>query len=329
MRAMTVGLAEIRQAEERLRGVANRTPVLTSRTLDDRVGGQVFVKAENYQRGGAFKFRGAYNALCRLTSEQRSKGVLTFSSGNHAGGLALAGKLLGVPITVVMPGDAPPIKRAATEGYGAEVIEYVRDEQSREELGAKLASERGLTVIPPYDHPDIIAGQGTVALELLEDVPDLDLLLVCVGGGGLLAGCAVAAKSLRREIRVVGVEPAQADDAARSFRLGQIQTIENPQTIADGARTPYVGKLNFELIQRYVDDIVTVSEAAILDATKFYWERMKTVVEPTGALTLAALLSGKVDAKGLRVGIVVSGGNADIQDLAARWAKSGEHAEAL
>jgi len=317
--ASKVGIQDIRAAAERLKGVANRTPVLTSRTLNERVGGEVFVKAENFQRGGAFKFRGAYNALSQLSAEERRRGVLTFSSGNHAGGLALAGKLLGVPITVVMPDDAPPIKRAATEGYGAEVIGYVRDEQSREELGEKLASERGLTIIPPYDHEQIIAGQGTVALEFLDEFPDLDLLLVCVGGGGLLAGCAVAAKSLRPEIQVIGVEPAQADDAARSFKTGQIQTIENPQTIADGARTPYIGKLNFDLIQKYVDDIVTVEDDATLRATKFFWERMKTVVEPTGALTLAALMSGVVVATGKRVGLVVSGGNADIQDLANRW----------
>ena len=317
--ASKVGIQDIRAAAERLKGVANRTPVLTSRTLNERVGGEVFVKAENFQRGGAFKFRGAYNALSQLSAEERRRGVLTFSSGNHAGGLALAGKLLGVPITVVMPDDAPPIKRAATEGYGAEVIGYVRDEQSREELGEKLASERGLTIIPPYDHEQIIAGQGTVALEFLDEFPDLDLLLVCVGGGGLLAGCAVAAKSLRPEIQVIGVEPAQADDAARSFKTGQIQTIENPQTIADGARTPYIGKLNFDLIQKYVDDIVTVEDEATLRATKFFWERMKTVVEPTGALTLAALMSGVVVATGKRVGLVVSGGNADIQDLANRW----------
>lgn len=316
---MDVGIEDIRAAAARLKGIANLTPVLTSRTLDERVGAKVFAKAENMQRGGAFKFRGAYNALAQLTPDQRKHGVLTFSSGNHAAGLALAGKLLGIAITVVMPHDAPPIKRAATEGYGAEVILYDRDEQSREELGAKLSAERGLTVIPPYDHRDIIAGQGTAALELLEEIPDLDLLLVCVGGGGLLAGCAVAAKALRPDITVIGVEPALADDAAQSFKKGEIVSIHNPYTIADGARTPSVGELNFKLIQRHVADIVTVDEAAILEATKFFWERMKTVVEPTGGLTLAALLSGVVDAKGKRVGLIISGGNADIFDLTDRW----------
>lgn len=299
---------DVCSAAERLAGVAHRTPVFTSRTLDERVGGQVFVKAENLQRVGAFKFRGAYNALSRL---DRPAGVLTFSSGNHAQAVALAGRLLGIPVVVVMPDDAPAVKVDGTRGYGAEVILYHRDEISREALGARLSEERGLTVVHPYDHAHIIAGQGTATKELIEEVGPLDLLLTPVGGGGLLAGSALSAHALCPEARVIGVEPAGADDAARSFASGSIQRCDDPQTIADGARTPFVGKLNFQVFQQHVTDIVTQDDDALIRAMRFVWERMKLLIEPTAALPFAALLGGRVPGRGLRVGVIASGGNMD------------------
>lgn len=299
---------DVCSAAERLAGVAHRTPVFTSRTLDERVGGQIFVKAENLQRVGAFKFRGAYNALSRL---DRPAGVLTFSSGNHAQAVALAGRLLGIPVVVVMPDDAPAVKVDGTRGYGAEVILYHRDEISREALGARLSEERGLTVVHPYDHAHIIAGQGTAAKELIEEVGPLDLLLTPVGGGGLLAGSALSAHALCPEARVIGVEPAGADDAARSFASGSIQRCDDPQTIADGARTPFVGKLNFQVFQQHVTDIVTQDDDALIRAMRFVWERMKLLIEPTAALPFAALLGGRVPGRGLRVGVIASGGNMD------------------
>ncbi len=299
---------DVCSAAERLAGVAHRTPVFTSRTLDERIGGQVFVKAENLQRVGAFKFRGAYNALSRL---DRPAGVLTFSSGNHAQAVALAGRLLGIPVVVVMPDDAPAVKVDGTRGYGAEVILYHRDEISREALGARLSEERGLTVVHPYDHAHIIAGQGTAAKELIEEVGPLDLLLTPVGGGGLLAGSALSAHALCPEARVIGVEPAGADDAARSFASGTIQRCDDPQTIADGARTPFVGKLNFQVFQQHVTDIVTQDDDALIRAMRFVWERMKLLIEPTAALPFAALLGGRVPGRGLRVGVIASGGNMD------------------
>jgi threonine dehydratase len=305
--------ANVEAAAARLEGVANRTPVLTSRMVDERVGGEVFFKCENFQRMGAFKFRGAYNAMSRLSKEQKRAGVLAYSSGNHAQAVALAGRLLGVRTTIVMPGDAPSVKLDATRGYGAEVVEYDRVETTREELGGKIAAERGLSVIPPYDHPDVIAGQGTAAKELFEDVGTLDLLLVCCGGGGLLSGCAIAARALSPECRVAGVEPEKADDATRSFRTGTLQKIENPDTIADGVRTPSLGEYTFPLVLRHVDEMVTVSEEAILRAMFFMWERLKIVVEPTGALAAAALFEGAVTAPGARVGVIVSGGNVDLK----------------
>jgi threonine dehydratase len=286
--------------------------------VDERVGAHVFFKCEGFQRTGSFKFRGAFNALSRLPEEQKSRGVVTYSSGNHAQAVALAGKLLGVPATIVMPHDAPEAKLAATRGYGAEVLLYDRAEKRREEVGAALARERGLALIPPYDHPDVVAGQGTTARELYEEAGTLDQLLVPCGGGGLLSGCAIAARALSPNCRVVGVEPENADDAARSFRTGTLHTVENPDTVADGVRTPSLGKVTFPLVLRYVDGFVTVSEEAILRATRFLWERLKVVVEPTGALPAAALLEGLVPVEpGARVGVVVSGGNVDVGRIGA------------
>jgi threonine dehydratase len=314
----TTGVAydDVVYAASRLAGRAHRTPVVTSQTVDARTGAKVFFKCENLQRAGAFKFRGAYNALSRLQPEER-RGVLTFSSGNHAQAIALAGTLLGVPTTIVMPEDAPAVKLEATRGYGGEVVTYDKRKQSREELGARLAAERGLHVIPPYDHPHVIAGQGTAAKELFEEAGPLELLLVPCGGGGLLSGCAIAAAALSPGCRVIGVEPAAADDATRSFKSGTLQTVHNPDTIADGARTPSLGKLTFPLVLRYVHDMVTVDDAALLRATFYLWERLKLVVEPTGALAAAALLEGGLDAKGMRVGVVLSGGNVDLQALSS------------
>lgn len=303
-------IERIRAARERLRGHAHVTPVLTSRTLDRRVGARVYVKCENFQRGGAFKFRGAFFALSRLTDAERRRGVVTFSSGNHAQALALAGRELGVPVTVVMPADASRTKRAATEGYGARVVAYDPEETTRETVALALAEERGCLVVPPFDHPDVIAGQGTAALELLDAVPDLGLLLVPCGGGGLLAGSAVAARAAAPGCRVVGVEPALADDATRSFRSGVLQRVRNPATVADGLRTASLGRLTFPLIREHVAAMVTVDEAAIEAAVRFFFYRMKLVVEPSGAVGLAALLGGAMEAAGA-VGVLVSGGNVD------------------
>jgi threonine dehydratase len=301
---------EIRAAAQRLEGVAHRTPIATSRTLDEATGAEVLLKCENLQRVGAFKFRGAYNAISRLSPEERRRGVLAYSSGNHAQGVALAGKLLGVPTTIVMPTDAPAIKLAATRGYGAHVVEYDRETETRREVAARLMEEGDFVLIPPFDHPHIVAGQGTAALELFDEVGDLDLLLVPTGGGGLLSGCAVAARQVSPSCRVVGIEPAVADDATRSFYTGTIQRVVNPPTIADGTRTESLGELTFELIREHVDAMRTVSEEAIVEAVRFLFFRVKQVVEPSGALGVAALLSEAVDAEG-RVGVVLSGGNVD------------------
>ncbi|MEC4815493.1 MAG: threo-3-hydroxy-L-aspartate ammonia-lyase [Scytonema sp. PMC 1069.18] len=316
----SVTITDVEAAAQRLAGIANRTPVLTSRTVCDRLhrdytyhtDSQVFFKCENFQRTGSFKFRGAYNALSQLSEEQKQKGVLTFSSGNHAQGIALAGQLLKIPTTVAMPDDAPSVKLAATREYGAEVILYDRKQTNREELAQTLLQERQLTLIPPYDHPHIVAGQGTAAKELIEEVGELDLLLVCCGGGGLLSGSAIATKAVLPNCRVIGVEPALADDATRSFYTKTLQTVNNPDTIADGARTPYLGKITFPLVLEYVDDMVTVSEEAIIRTMFFLWERLKIVVEPTGVLAAAALLEGVVKAPGARVGVMITGGNVDL-----------------
>ncbi len=311
--SLPVTYADVEAAAGRLAGVANRTPVLTSRMVNDRTNSQVFFKCENFQRAGSFKFRGAYNALAQLSDQQKQRGVLTFSSGNHGQAIALSGQLLGISTTVVMPQDAPEVKQAATRSYGAEVILYDRAEVKREELGQTLAKQRGLTIIPPYDHPHIIAGQGTTAKELIEEVGELDLLLVCCGGGGLLSGCAIATKTLSPNCYVVGVEPAQADDATRSFHTKTLHTVDNPDTIADGARTPSLGKLTFPLVLHYADDMVTVSEEAIRRTLFFVWERLKIVVEPTGVLAVAALLEGIVTKPNARIGVIISGGNVDLK----------------
>jgi threo-3-hydroxy-L-aspartate ammonia-lyase len=312
----SITITDVQAAAKRLAGIAHRTPVLTSRTVNQRTNSQVFFKCENFQRTGSFKFRGAYNALSQLSETQKQKGLLTFSSGNHAQGIALSGQLLNIPTTIVMPDDAPAVKQAATRGYGAEVILYNRQQETnREELAKTLLKERSLTLIPPYDHPDIIAGQGTTALELIEEVGELDLLLVCCGGGGLLSGCAIATKALSPNCKVIGVEPQLADDATRSFHSKILHTVNNPNTIADGARTPSLGKITFPLVLDYVDDMVTVSEEAILRTMFFLWERLKIVVEPTGVLAAAALLEGIVTASEAKIGVIISGGNVDLAQI--------------
>ncbi len=315
---MDVSFDDIARAHERIRETARRTPALTSGTVDALTGARVFFKCENFQRMGAFKFRGAYNALSQLQNEQKSHGVVAYSSGNHAQAVALAGQLLNVKATIVMPEDAPRVKLEATRGYGAQIVTYDPKSAARDELAHKLAHERGLTVIPPYDHPHIVAGQGTAAKELIEDAGLLDLLLVPCGGGGLLSGCAIAAKHLNSECRVVGVEPAAGDDATRTFHTKTLHTVHNPETIADGARTPSLGKLTFPLVMKYVDDMITVTDDELLGTMFFLWERMKLVVEPTGALAACALLHKKVDAKGKHVGVVLSGGNVDLAWAAKR-----------
>ena len=309
-----VSFADIAAAHERLKGHAKRTPVLTSATVDALTGARVFFKGENFQRMGAFKFRGAYNALSQLGPEERKRGVLAFSSGNHAQAVALAGRLLEIRTTIVMPADAPKVKLEATRGYGGEVILYQKGED-REALAARLAAERGLTLIPPFDHPHIVAGQGTAAKELIEDAGRLDVLLAPCGGGGLLSGCAVAAKHLSPGCRVIGVEPAAGDDATQSFKTGKLKVIEVPDTIADGARTISLGKVTFPLVLGYVDDMLTVTDEELLRAMFFLWERMKIVVEPTGTLAACAVLERKLDVKDKRIGVVLSGGNVDL-----RWA---------
>ncbi len=317
-----IELEDVQAAAERLRGAANRTPVLTSRTLDGVVGAAVHVKAECFQRGGAFKFRGAFNKIAALPDDVRARGVLAYSSGNHAQAVAIAAHLLGTSATILMPEDAPPAKLDATRGYGAEIVPYDRWTDSREEIGARIAAERGLALVKPYDDPLVMAGQGTTALELLEDAPELDLLVAPIGGGGLIAGCATAAKAVRPEIRVVGVEPEAGDDTRRSFAAGERVRIEVPRTIADGLQTTEPGELTFEVNRRRVDEIVTVTDAEILDAMAFLFDRLKIVTEPSGAVGVAALLAGRVDAKGKRVGVVVSGGNVGVARFAELLGRS-------
>ena len=309
--------ADVVAASERIAGVAHRTPVMTSRTANSELGAEVFFKCENLQRMGAFKFRGAYNALAKFDAGQRRAGVVAFSSGNHAQGIALSAQLTGIPATIVMPHDAPPSKIAATRGYGAEVVLYDRYTQDREQIGRDLAQQRGLTLIPPYDHADVIAGQGTAAKELFEEVGPLDTLFVCLGGGGLLSGSALSTRALSPATKLYGVEPEAGNDGQQSFRSGSIVHIDTPKTIADGAQTQHLGNLTFPIIRRDVNDIVTVSDEQLRAEMRFFAARMKLVVEPTGCLGLAAARAMKEQLQGQRVGIIISGGNVDV----ARYAE--------
>ena len=309
--------ADVVAASERIAGVAHRTPVMTSRTADSELEAQVFFKCENLQRMGAFKFRGAYNALAKFDEAQRRAGVVAFSSGNHAQGIALSAQLAGIPATIIMPHDAPPSKIAATRGYGADVVLYDRYTQDREQIGRDLAQQRGMTLIPPYDHADVIAGQGTAAKELFEEVGQLDALFVCLGGGGLLSGSALSTRALSPATKLYGVEPEAGNDGQQSFRSGSIVHIDTPKTIADGAQTQHLGNLTFPIIGRDVDDIVTVSDAQLRAEMRFFAARMKLVVEPTGCLGLAAARAMKAQLQGQRVGIIISGGNVDV----ARYAE--------
>src|SRR5260221_8296641 len=314
---MTVTYADVAAAHERIKPHAVRTPVLSSAAVNERTGAQVFFKCENLQNMGAFKFRGAFNALSQLTPDERRKGVLAFSSGNHAQAVALAGKMLGIKTLSVMPADAPRVKLEGTRSHGAEVILYSKG-QNREEVTRKISVERGLPVIPPFNHPHIIAGQGTTAKELIEETGPLDALLVPCGGAGLLSGCAVAAKRLAPACRVIGVEPEAGNDVFLSFKSKKIVTIPVPDTIADGARTQAPGDITFALVQRYVDDMLTVTDEELLRGMFYLWERVKIVVEPTGALAFAALFNNKYSGKKQKIGIVLSGGNVDLDWAAAQ-----------
>jgi len=307
--------ADIESAAQQIAGAAHRTPVATSRAINARTGAELFFKCENLQRTGSFKFRGAYNTLSRLSADERRRGVVTFSSGNHAQAIALAGQVLDIPRVIVMPSDAPAVKRIATEGYGGEVVLYDRDREDREAIGQRLSRERGLTLVPPYDHRHVIAGQGTAARELFEEVGALDFLFVPCGGGGLLSGSAIAAHALSPACKVIGVEPAAGDDATRSFRTKQLQTVNNPKTVADGARTPSLGSLTFPLVLQYASDMQTVDDPTLLRTMFYLWERLKLVVEPTGALGAAAAIEGATPLRGARVGVVLSGGNVDLAQV--------------
>ncbi len=306
---------QILAAKDRLKGHANRTPIVTSRTLNRMLDAEVFFKCENFQRVGAFKFRGAFNSISLLSGDEKARGVISYSSGNHAQAVALVGRLLNVRATIVMPVDAPEIKRKATEGYGAAVVAYDPLKSRREDIAEKLRAAKGYTLIPPFDHEDVIAGQGTAALEMFEELGELDGLLMPCGGGGLLSGSAITARAMSPNCRVVGIEPECADDATKSFRSGQLHQVSHPSTIADGVRTASLGKITFPLVLKYVAAMETVSEQAIMEAMRFLFYRMKLVVEPSGALGLAALLSGAVQPEG-RVGIILSGGNIDAAMMA-------------
>jgi len=331
MNTFAIQASDILAAAQRLHGVAHRTPVLRSRTVDTRTGAQVFFKAEHLQRMGAFKFRGAYNALAQFSTAERQAGALAFSSGNHAQAIALSGRLLGIPTVIVMPQDAPAAKLAATRAYqdgqaGSEVLLYDRYTEDRLAIGQRLARERGMTLIPPFDHPHVMAGQGTAALELIDEVGHLDWLLVCVGGGGLMSGCAVAAKAMLPGVRLVGVEPEAGNDTQQSLAAGRIVSIDVPQTLADGAQTQAPGALTFPIVQALVERIVTVSDAQLVRTMQFMARQMKQVVEPTGCLAAAALLEGVLPAealRGTRVGVVLSGGNVDLPRYAELLARAG------
>jgi threo-3-hydroxy-L-aspartate ammonia-lyase len=308
---------DVAAAAGRIEGHAHRTPVLTSRTIDDEFGAQVVFKCENLQRVGAFKFRGAFNALSRFTPAQRRAGVVAFSSGNHAQAIALSARLLDIPATIVMPQDAPVAKVAATRGYGGNVVFFDRYTEDREQIGRELAEKHGMTLIPPYDHPDVIAGQGTAAKELFEEVGNLDALFVCLGGGGLLAGSALASRALAPDCKLYGVEPEAGNDGQQSFRTGAIVHIDTPQTIADGAQTQHLGEYTFPIIRRDVDDVLTASDAQLVECMRFFATRMKLIVEPTGCLGLAAARQMKDRLRGQRVGVIVSGGNVDMERFCA------------
>jgi len=301
---------QVQAAKRRLKGYANVTPIMASRTLNRLVGAKVYFKCENFQRIGAFKFRGAFNSISQLSKAEKARGVITYSSGNHAQAVALVGQMMNIQITIVMPNNAPKTKRAATKEYGATIVEYESDKANREDIAKELELKNGYTMIPPFDHTDVIAGQGTAALEMFEEIGNLDMLLVPCGGGGLLSGSAISAKGMSPNCRIIGIEPELADDATRSFQTKKLHSIKNPPTIADGTRTPSLGKITFPLVLEYVDDMKTVSEEAIIEAVKFLFYRMKLVVEPSGALGLAALLSRAVIPEG-RIGIILSGGNID------------------
>ncbi|WOO81548.1 Serine racemase [Vanrija pseudolonga] len=309
--------ADVEAAAKRIEGVAHKTPVLTSTTANALLGAEVYFKAENFQRMGAFKFRGAYNTLSQFTPEQKKAGVIAFSSGNHAQAIALSAKLLGIPATIVMPKDAPPAKLAATRGYGAEVVTYDRFTEDRDAISRRIAAERGATVVPPYNHNGVITGQGTVAYELLKEVPDLDYIFAPLGGGGLLSGTILAAKGLAPNAKVYGVEPAAGDDFQQSYRKGEIVKIPVPKTIADGAQTQAPGEITFKIVSEGVADILTATDEQLVESIKFYAERLKIVVEPTGALSLAAARHAGIDLKGKKVGIIISGGNVDL----VKWGK--------
>ncbi|VWB57463.1 serine/threonine dehydratase [Burkholderia lata] len=308
---------DVAAAAARLEGHAHRTPVMTSRTIDEALGAQVFFKCENLQRMGAFKFRGAFNALSRFDAEQRRNGVVAFSSGNHAQAIALSARMLGIPATIVMPQDAPAAKMAATRGYGGKVVTYDRYTEDREQIGRDLAAQHGLTLIPPYDHPDVIAGQGTAAKELFDEVGPLDAVFTPLGGGGLLSGTALATRALSPQATLYGVEPEAGNDGQQSFRSGAIVHIDTPRTIADGAQTQHLGNLTFPIIRRDVDDILTATDAELIDCMRFFATRMKIVVEPTGCLSFAAVRRMKDALQGKRVGVVISGGNVDLENFCA------------
>jgi len=308
---------DVAAASARIKGHAHKTPVMTSRTVNEEIGAEVFFKCENLQRMGAFKFRGAYNALSKFSPEQRKAGVVAFSSGNHAQAIALSAKLLGIPATIVMPHDAPAAKVAATKGYGGNVVIYDRYKEDREQIGRDLADKHGLTLIPPYDHPDVIAGQGTAAKELFDEVGPLDAFFVPLGGGGLLSGCALATRALAPDCKLYGVEPEAGNDGQRSFRAGNIVHIDTPQTIADGAQTQHLGNVTFPIILREVNDILTATDAELVNCMAFMATRMKLIVEPTGCLGFAAARRMKAELQGKRVGVLVSGGNVDMARFAS------------
>ena len=309
---------DVKSAAAHLAGVAHKTPVLTSRSLDEACGNALFLKCENFQRAGAFKFRGAYNAVSRLSADARARGIATYSSGNHAQAVALVSRMFAVKATIVMPSGAPRMKIEATRGYGANVLLYNPESESREEIVRRIAADQGLTVVPPFDHEHVIAGQGTAALELLDQAGPLDYLFVPCGGGGLLSGSAIAFRAVCPACRVIGVEPEAGDDATRSFHTGVLHRVRNPETIADGARTSSLGELTFPLVRQNVDDMVTVSDADLIRTMRFVWTRMKLVVEPTGVLGLAAVFSRRFPIAGKRVGVILSGGNVDLA-AAAEW----------